>query len=495
MNFPSRMAAAALSIALAAASLFAPPALAEDPQLPPGVVARVYGEDVTEAQLFDRLARRHETTDKGKQILEQIVDDQVVALESRRRGVSVTDDEARAYADKMAEVVKQQSGGHKTLDDMLAESKTSRDEFLRTAKEYLVREKMARADLGTKPEEDLPEHRMKLWISSLRRRMNVRYAGLPEGVLASIGGAGNAGAGAPAGDTVTIDRARFAKELATRLPPELVAGVRAELIIDTATRHAVERAGVTVTDADLDEQIARLRKRFENNPRVKDTGVTFDQFLRQTFGIGEADLRKDPTFRSRVGLERMLGRDLDDAKVRKNWDENRSAYGERALLRQVFVAAGEDGGKFSSRMPTFREASDLALRAKVAILERAGLLKGAADTGTPARMSLGDVVTAVAKEFEGDPERRQQAGEPVAWTRQNVASEASLEKAVFEGEIGQVVGPVRSNVGYHVLVIEERRPAPSFDEVKTQVREDLLRVAIRNFQLGIRAGPDIIIAK
>jgi parvulin-like peptidyl-prolyl isomerase len=142
-------------------------------------------------------------------------------------------------------------------------------------------------------------------------------------------------------------------------------------------------------------------------------------------------------------------------------------------------------------MPTFREASDLALRAKVAILERSGALKDDGAAKTP----LADVVTAVAKQFEGDPAKRNTSGEPVAWTRQNVAGEAALEAAVFEGEIGKLLGPVRSNVGWHVILVEERRPAPSYDEVKVQVREDLLRVAIRRFQLQLRSDDEIILGK
>jgi hypothetical protein len=289
---------------------------------------------------------------------------------------------------------------------------------------------------------------------------------------------------------VQIDRRRFAKELTARLPTEMVAGVRAELVVDAATRHAVKRAGIEVTDEDVDAQVTKLRERFEQNPRVKDSGVTFDQFLKQTFGIGEAELRKDATFRARVGLERMLSRDLTDAQVRKHWEENRAAYGDRALVRQVFVQAGEQGAKLESALPSFREASDLALRAKVAILEKTGALAGGA-----AKTPLPDAVTAVAKQFETDPDGKRQAGEPVAWTRENVAGEPALEAAVFDGELGRLAGPIRSQVGWHVFVVEERRPAPSWDEVKGQVREDLLRVAVRRFQLQLRADPNVVLAK
>ena len=482
--FRSSLLAAALAAALPS-SAFAQDSApsAPPPELPPGVVARVFGTDVTESQLFDRLARRYETSEKGRQILEQIVDDELVAVEARRRGVTVTDEEARAYADRMAEVVRVQSGGQKSLGDVLQDTGTTREEFLRTTREYLVREKMAREDLGTKAGEDLPEHRMKLWTASLRRRMSVRYEGLPEGVLASLGD--------PAAGGTVIDRRRFAKELSSRLPPELVASIRMELVLDLATRHEVEQAGITVSEDEVAAQVKRLRERFESNPRVKGTVVTFDQFLRQQFGMGEAELQQDATFRARVGLEHMLLRDISDADVKKYWDDNREAYGDRVLVRQVYVAAADKGSELGSGMPTFREAGDLALRAKVEILERTGMLPGVGAPKTP----LADVVTAVAKQFEANTESRATAGEPVAWTRLNVANEPELEKAVFDGAIGALVGPIRSNVGYHVVYVEERRPAPPYDEVQTQIRDDLLRVAVRRFQLRIRSDPAIILPR
>lgn len=485
---PLRRAFRSLARLAAASALAAPlllaasPSRAGDEALPPGVEARVYGEEVTEAQVLDRLARRHEGTEKGRQILDQIVDDAIVGLEAKARGVRVTDEEVAAHTAKLMEVVKAQSGGEKTLADVLAETKTTEAEFRRTTLEYLLREKMAREDLGTKPGDDLPEHRMKLWMASMRRRHEVRTADLPEGVLAKVG------------DAVSVDRARFGRELRDRLPPEVVAEVRMELVLDVATRHRVATAGVVVTDADVDEQIARLRTRFESNPRVRGTGVTFDQFLRQTFGIGEAELRRDETFRSRVALERMLHGEISDEEIRAHWERNRDAYGDRALVRQVYVAAAEKGGKLDADVRSFADAHELVLRAKVAVLDRAGLLAPSAPgEDAPKKAPLAESVTAVAKQFAGSDEERKTAGEPAAWTRGNVAGEPALEKAAFEGDPGQLVGPVRSRIGWHLLLVEERRPAPTWEEVRDRVRDDLLRLAIRRFQLEIRVDPEIVL--
>lgn len=474
---PRPSASFSLSFSVAAAALLAlatvfpqPAAAQETPALPPDVVARVFGEDVTESQLRERLVRRNLTTDRGREILDLIVEDEIVAAEARRRGIVVRQEEVDAYVRDVEAKVKAQGWEGKTFDDVLAETKTTREEFLRTAREYLVRVQMARADYGMKGADELAPERLKAWVLDLRRRRPARTTGLPEGVLAQVDGA-------------AIDRDRYGRELRRRLPVEQVEAVRAEIVLDVATRHAVQRAGVTVTDEEVGAQVARLRERFEKNPRARGTGLTFDAFLEQTFGVGEAGLRADPTFRSRVGLERMLSARISDDDVRSHWEANRLAWGERAMVRQAIFPASDERVR-GSRAPSFREATDLALRAKTDILERA-----AANRGVP----LGDLLAAVARENEPDPEARRAAGEPVAWTRLNVQGEPQIEKAAFEGALGTIQGPLRAADGLRLLLVEERRPAPSYDDVKGAVRDELLRMAVRRFQLELRTDGGLVV--
>lgn len=450
-------------------------AAAEDTALPPGVVARVHGREIKETDLLDRLVRRWGGTERGKQTLDLLVDDTCVANEAAKRGVTVTDEEVAEYVKKVDETIRKQTGNSRSIEDVYKEQHSDAAEFARIAREYLKRQKMACEDMGAKPGEEITEARLKLWLSSLRRRARVKLTDLPEGALAVVG------------DTV-IDRAHFARALKDQLPEEAWLGARADLVLEAAAAHALDEAGISVTDADVDADIAKLRKRFSQDPRVKNTGLTFDDFLRQSRGTSEAELRADPGFRMRIGLEHLLARNVSDEDVRKQWETNRDAYGERALVRQVYVAGQDEGGKFQMR--TFKEAFELALRAKAAILEKSGAL-GTANSG---RASLPDALTAVAKQFEEDPKARQAAGEPVAWTRANLLGDDALAKAVFEGEAGTLIGPVRSRVGYHLLLVEERRPAPSFDDVKDTVRDDLLRRAVATFQLSMKADPEVVIA-
>jgi len=463
-------------LVLTLVAAFAAASFAADDALPPGVVARVHGRDILESDVLDRLAKRWGPTESGKSTLQKIVDDTCVAIEAKRRGVVVAEEEVAAYIKKVDESIRRQTGGARSIEDVYKEPNSSPEEFAREARQYLTQVKMAVEDMGGKPGEDLPEARRMLWLSSLRRRMNVKLVDLPDGVLASVG-------------DVTIDRRAFATALKGQLPEEAVTDARGDLVLEAAADHAVAEAKIEVSDADVEAEISKMRTSFENDARVKGTGLTFDEFLRQSRGITTSELRADRAMRSWIGLDRLLTKTISEDDVRKMWEDNRDAYGERALVRQIRIAAHDEGDKF--RVRSFEEAKELALRAKAAVLESSGALPGAPKEG---RKSLAEAITAVAKQFETDPEQKKLAGEAVAYTHVNLIGEKSLDEAFFGGPIGVLQGPIRATGGWHLFVVEERRPAPPFEEVKERVRQNLLRSAIDQFRLSTRTDPNVVIA-
>ena len=52
-----------------------------------------------------------------------------------------------------------------------------------------------------------------------------------------------------------------------------------------------------------------------------------------------------------------------------------------------------------------------------------------------------------------------------------------FEKAAFEAEIGQVIGPVKTQFGYHLIKVEKKSEASvsAFDEVKETIRRNLMQ--------------------
>jgi hypothetical protein len=436
--------------------------------LPDGVVARVHSRDVTEADLLDRIARTYEHGERGRGALAELVDDICVANEAKRRKVSVSDAEVRAYIAKWDETIRKQSGGKAKLEDLYTEG-DEEVEFVATAHEFVLRQKMAREDLGSKPDEELSEHYLKMWLASLRRKAKVRYKDLPDGVLAQVGDR-------------SVLRHELAARLRDKLPKEMVAAVGNELVITLFSEHDTAAAGVVVSDEVMGEALRELRKQFASDPQISGSGVTFDQFLRQSRGYGEDDLRQDRVFRARIALRQMIRDEISDADVRTFWEEHRDAYGERVLVRQLLVAASASGAKFQQR--DFGQAFQEALGLKVEILVEGGLnLPESERPKTP----VAPLLTRVAKKHAHNDEARRKAGEPMIFTKQPLEGEDDLRKAVFEGPLGGLQGPIKSSLGYHLVVVEERRPAPEFDDVKERIRDDLLKDRVNRYELRCRA--------
>lgn len=76
-----------------------------------------------------------------------------------------------------------------------------------------------------------------------------------------------------------------------------------------------------------------------------------------------------------------------------------------------------------------------------------------------------------------------------------------FEEAAFRAEPGQVVGPVKTMYGYHVIRVEERKPAGTipFEEARPKIaaelRETAQREAFDAFVAGLRKRADVRLAE
>ena len=52
-----------------------------------------------------------------------------------------------------------------------------------------------------------------------------------------------------------------------------------------------------------------------------------------------------------------------------------------------------------------------------------------------------------------------------------------FEKAAFEGEIGKVLGPVETQFGCHLILVEDKKEASvrPFEEVQAQIHQQLIQ--------------------
>jgi peptidyl-prolyl cis-trans isomerase D len=90
------------------------------------------------------------------------------------------------------------------------------------------------------------------------------------------------------------------------------------------------------------------------------------------------------------------------------------------------------------------------------------------------RLDAGEDFAALATELSDDPGSKTQGGDLGFFGRGQMIDE--FEEAAFNAQPGEVVGPVKTNFGYHLIRVEERRDAgrSSFAETQGEIRSRLL---------------------
>ena len=100
------------------------------------------------------------------------------------------------------------------------------------------------------------------------------------------------------------------------------------------------------------------------------------------------------------------------------------------------------------------------------------------------RIKAGEDFAKLATELSKDPGSGQQGGDLGFFTKERMVPEFSA--AAFALAPGQVSDPVKSQFGYHVIKLVDKRekPVPTYDEVKDQIEQFMFR---KNQQETIKA--------
>jgi peptidyl-prolyl cis-trans isomerase C len=107
------------------------------------------------------------------------------------------------------------------------------------------------------------------------------------------------------------------------------------------------------------------------------------------------------------------------------------------------------------------------------------------------RVKGGEDFAKVAGELSKDPGSKTDGGDLGFFTKDRMVE--PFAEAAFKLEPGQVSDPVKSQFGWHVIKVEDRRskPVPSFDEMKEQVETYLARKAQQDLIVGLRKDAKI----
>ena len=108
-----------------------------------------------------------------------------------------------------------------------------------------------------------------------------------------------------------------------------------------------------------------------------------------------------------------------------------------------------------------------------------------------ARIKGGEDFAKVAAELSKDPGSKTDGGDLGFFTKDRMVE--PFAEAAFKMEPGQISDPVKSQFGWHVIKVEEKRtkPVPSLVEMQDQVNTYLERKAQQDLIVGLRSSAKI----
>jgi peptidyl-prolyl cis-trans isomerase C len=108
-----------------------------------------------------------------------------------------------------------------------------------------------------------------------------------------------------------------------------------------------------------------------------------------------------------------------------------------------------------------------------------------------ARLKKGEDFAKVAEEVTEDPSGKANGGDLGYFTKDQMVPEFS--EVAFKLDKGQISDPVKTQFGWHVIKVEDKRtkPLPTFDEVKPQIEQFVTRKAQAELVNSLRTAAKI----
>ena len=186
-----------------------------------------------------------------------------------------------------------------------------------------------------------------------------------------------------------------------------------------------------------------------------------------------ADFKRKVAFaRNKLLMEQMLqsvGKEaLTDAAMHKVYDEAVKQMGQEQEVhaRHILIRAAPGDEKASA-----------AAKAKIEAII--------------ARLKKGEDFVTVAKEVTEDPSGKANGGDLGYFSKEQMVPEFS--DTAFKLEKGQISEPVKTQFGWHVIKVEDKRAKalPTFDQVKPQIEQYVTRKAQAELVTKLRAEAKI----
>jgi parvulin-like peptidyl-prolyl isomerase len=153
---------------------------------------------------------------------------------------------------------------------------------------------------------------------------------------------------------------------------------------------------------------------------------------------------------SNRALQKNLGSKMTDSAAKKYYESNKSQYSTDQVHAMHILLNDEEKAKEVLKLVKAKDAD----------------------------------FQAIAASYSRDPSAKNNRGDIGVFGR-NAPFEPAFLEAAFSGSSGEIVGPVKTSFGYHIIKIVDKKigKAMTYDEVEMRVKQDLGRT-LRDSYVG-----------
>lgn len=216
-------------------------------------------------------------------------------------------------------------------------------------------------------------------------------------------------------------------------------------------------ANVYVSDQEVEksyrDQVERARIRYIQLPRARfaQAAAATDAEVKDWFEKHKTEYRL-PEQREAAYLlidQNQLSTSVkvDDKALRDYYEQNKEEFTRPEQVHARHILVNTEG------------RSDAEAQAKIAAAKD--------------RLSKGEAFAAVAREVSDEPAAKTSGGDLGYFGRGQMVKD--FEDAVFNGQVGTLIGPVKTQFGYHLIEVLDKRAAGTqpFEEVREMIRQRL----------------------
>lgn len=216
-----------------------------------------------------------------------------------------------------------------------------------------------------------------------------------------------------------------------------------KLIDDEVIKIHGKELGIEVTDDEITAELDKLvQDRFQGDKAqlesaLKESDMSMDQLKEE--------------IRTSLTLKKIATKDvtISDQEIKDYYEKNKDAMGEPEEVHARHILVKDDA-----------LAKDLVAQLKA----------------DPSKFE------ALAKEHSQDPSNADKGGDLGYFGKGAMVPD--FEKAAFEANVNDIVGPVKTEFGYHIIQVVDHKEAkvPTLDEKKKEIEEQLKTEKAKPFQ-------------